>query len=151
MYRDYPNLIFPRWICQTYKKSGKEHHNYLPDHFRRSLDSLRHQFSVPSPVRQKWKFSWDHDFRVNWCLGKIISKLEFVGPGAGRNWYKNSFQYMIVRDDDDDYFITFNSSLVPLIEGLCNSNPWEFEFSEFRRNRTYDLGINSPSLWPTDI
>jgi len=28
-------------------------------------------------------------------------------------------------------FITFNSSLVPLIEGLCNSNPWEFEFSGF--------------------
>jgi len=26
-------------------------------------------------------------------------------------------------------FITFNSSLVLLIEGLCSSNPWEFEFS----------------------
>jgi len=24
-------------------------------------------------------------------------------------------------------FITFNSSLLPLIEGLCSSNPWEFE------------------------
>jgi len=24
-------------------------------------------------------------------------------------------------------FITFNSSLVPLIESLCSSNPWEFE------------------------
>jgi len=42
-------------------------------------------------------------------------------------------------------FITFNSSLVPLIEGLCSSNPWEFEFSGFRRNQTDDLGINGPS------
>ena len=47
-------------------------------------------------------------------------------------------------------FITFNSSLVPLIEGLCNSNPWKFELSGFRRNRTDDLGINSPLLGPTD-
>ena len=43
-------------------------------------------------------------------------------------------------------FITFNSSLVPLLEGLSSSNPWEFEFSDFRRNRTDDLGMNSPSL-----
>ena len=43
-------------------------------------------------------------------------------------------------------FITFNSILVPLIEGLCNSNPWEFEFSGFRRNRTDDLGMESPLL-----
>jgi len=37
--------------------------------------------------------------------------------------------------------ITFNSSLVPLIEGLCSLNPWEFEFSVFRWNQTDDLGI----------
>ena len=43
-------------------------------------------------------------------------------------------------------FITFKSSLVPLIEGLCSSNPCACEFSDFRRNRTDDLGINSPSL-----
>ena len=36
-------------------------------------------------------------------------------------------------------FIIFNSSLVPLIEGLCRLNPWEFEFSGFKRNRTDDL------------
>jgi len=44
-------------------------------------------------------------------------------------------------------FLTFNSSLVSLIdsESLCSSNPWEFEFSGFRRNQD-DLGINSPSL-----
>ena len=47
-------------------------------------------------------------------------------------------------------FITFNSSLVPLIEGLCSSNSWKFEFSGFRRNRTDDLGINSPLLRPTE-
>jgi len=40
-------------------------------------------------------------------------------------------------------FITFNSSLVPLIEGLCSSNPWDFEFSGFRRNRTSCIQIQS--------
>jgi len=49
-------------------------------------------------------------------------------------------------------FITFSSSLVPLIEGLCSSNPWDFEFSGFRRNRIDDLGIqvSNPSLGPTE-
>ena len=47
-------------------------------------------------------------------------------------------------------FITFKSSLVPLSEGLWSSNSWEFEVSGFRRNRTDDLGIDSPSLWPTE-
>ena len=46
--------------------------------------------------------------------------------------------------------ITFKSSLVPLLEGLWSSNSWEFELSGFRRNRTDDLGIDSPSLWPTE-
>ena len=47
-------------------------------------------------------------------------------------------------------FITFQSSLVPLFEGLWSSNSWEFELSDFRRNRTDDLGPDSPSLWPTE-
>ena len=47
-------------------------------------------------------------------------------------------------------FITFKSSLVPLLEGLWSSNSWEFEVSGFRRNPTDDLGIDSPSLWPTE-
>ena len=47
-------------------------------------------------------------------------------------------------------FITYKSSLVPLFEGLWSSNSWEFELSGFRRNRTDDLGIDSPSLWPTE-
>ena len=47
-------------------------------------------------------------------------------------------------------FITFKSSLVPLFEGLWSSNSWEFELSGFSRNRTDDLGIDSPSLWPTE-
>ena len=46
--------------------------------------------------------------------------------------------------------MTFNSSLVPFIEGLCISNLWEFEFSGFRRNRSDDLGSNSSSLWPAE-
>jgi len=32
--------------------------------------------------------------------------------------------------------ITFNSSLVPLFEGLRSPNSCEFEISDFRRNRT---------------
>ena len=47
-------------------------------------------------------------------------------------------------------FITFKSSLVPLFEGLWSSISWEFELSGFSRNRTDDLGIDSPSLWPTE-
>ena len=43
-------------------------------------------------------------------------------------------------------FVSHNSSLGHLIEILCGSNPWEFEFLGFRWNRTYDLGINSPLL-----
>jgi len=35
-------------------------------------------------------------------------------------------------------FMTFDSNLLPLIDGLCSSNPWEFEFLGFRRNRTDD-------------
>ena len=48
-------------------------------------------------------------------------------------------------------FIFFNSSLVPLIEGLRSSNPWDFEFSAFRWNRTDDLRIHIPSLRPTEV
>ena len=50
-------------------------------------------------------------------------------------------------------FITYNSSLVPLLEGLCRSNPCRFGFSvlSFCRNRTNHLGINSPALWPTEL
>jgi len=33
-------------------------------------------------------------------------------------------------------FSIFNSSLVPMIDGLCTPNPWEFELCGFRRNQT---------------
>ena len=48
-------------------------------------------------------------------------------------------------------FITSSSNLVPLLEGLCSSNPCRFEFSilSFCRNRTNDLAVDSPVLWPT--
>jgi len=51
-------------------------------------------------------------------------------------------------------FITWNSNLVPLIAGLCSSNPGRFEFSGFGffgRNRTDDLEIDSAMLWPTEL
>jgi len=37
--------------------------------------------------------------------------------------FASNFNMMMIA------FITFNSSLVPFIEGLCSSNLWEFEFS----------------------
>ena len=44
--------------------------------------------------------------------------------------------------------------LVLLLEGLCSSDPCRCEFSGFLslcRNRTDDLGIKSPALWPTEL
>jgi len=51
-------------------------------------------------------------------------------------------------------FITCNSNLVPFLEDLCGSNPCRFGFSiflSFYWNRSDDLGINSPALWPTEL
>ena len=51
-------------------------------------------------------------------------------------------------------FITCKSNLVLLLEGLCSSNPWRFEFSSFLsfcRKRTDDLRIKSPAFWPTEL
>ena len=51
--------------------------------------------------------------------------------------------------------IICNSSFVPLLKGLRRSNPCKFEsrlsFLSFCRNRTDDLGINSPALWPIEL
>ena len=43
--------------------------------------------------------------------------------------------------------------LVLLLECLCRSNPCRFEFSVFWvfRNRTDDLRIDSPALWPIEL
>ena len=38
------------------------------------------------------------------------------------------------------------AGLVPLIEGLCSSNPWKFELSGFGRNGADDLWINDSPL-----
>ena len=49
-------------------------------------------------------------------------------------------------------FITRKNNLVPLLEGLCSSNRFELSvFWVFCRNRTDDLRINSPALWPTEL
>ena len=76
------------------------------------------------------------------CVTSFETVSSFICPVLRRVEYIDCQMMMIA-------FITFNGSLVPLIEGLCSSNPWEFEFSGFRRNRTDDIGINSPLLWPT--
>jgi len=69
-------------------------------------------------------------------LPKIVFNSESRARGAGL--HSEALMMMMA-------FITFNSSLALLIEGLCNSNPWAFEFSGFRRNRTDDLGMSIPS------
>jgi len=50
-------------------------------------------------------------------------------------------------------FITGNSNVVPLLEGLCSCNPCRFEFSLFwvLAGIDDDLEINSPALWPTEL
>ena len=93
-----------------------------------------------------WSCSSDHGKRYFQTLD--IPSSPWLVPRFKRltrqtSWGKNFLVMMIA-------FITFNSSLGPLIEALCRSNAWEFEFSVFRRNRTDDLTINSPSLWPTE-
>jgi len=48
-------------------------------------------------------------------------------------------------------FITFNSSLVPFIEGLSSSNPGEVEFSGFRgkeqRKKEYRPTLTIQIVW----
>jgi len=51
-------------------------------------------------------------------------------------------------------FITWNSNLVPLLEGLCSSDTCRFEFSfflSFGRNWTDNLGMDIPASWPTKL
>ena len=76
------------------------------------------------------------------CLG--ISCLWQIFPVVSYCviFYKRDLWVMMISA-----LITFNSSFVRLIEGLCSTNPWEFGSSG---NWTVDLGINSPSLWPTE-
>ena len=57
--------------------------------------------------------------------------------------FKPLGSYVINQLRTTNAFITWNSNLVPLLEGLCSSNPCRFEFSiffwGFCRNRT-DVG-----------
>jgi len=53
-------------------------------------------------------------------------------------------------------FITWNSNLVPLLEGLRSSNPCRFDFLVFGvfariEPTTRDLMIDNPALWPTEL
>ena len=75
---------------------------------------------------------------------KSLENYDNCGKLYGTLLFKSYVDFFVIA------FITFNSSSVRLIQGLCSSNPSEFEFSVFRRNRTDDLGINSPLLWPTE-
>ena len=47
-------------------------------------------------------------------------------------------------DDDHCCFITWNSDLVPLIEGLCSTNPCRFEFSGFGGMEPETQGLKRP-------
>jgi len=66
--------------------------------------------------------------------------------------YTHIYTYIHIWCNDDDCFYYFQQqfSILDWGEVLCSWNPWEFECSSFRWNRTGDLEINSPSLWQTD-
>ena len=103
-------------------------------------------FSAPSPLPSSviwhtpdifWQSHLIHDLTSS-CVRAVI-------PGRAVG---GDFDWLMIA------FITCNSSLVPLLEGLCSSNPCRFDFSffiSFCRNRTDDLGINSPALWSTEL
>jgi len=94
---------------------------------------MRIETSLYSRRRATWKMA------EMWiCYGGVLLTLQCILACDHAN---HRVMMMIA-------FIIFNSSLIPLIEGLCSSNPWGFESSGYRRNRTDDQGIKSPSLWP---
>jgi len=108
---------------------------------------------------QIWQYALEHRLRGRYIwtpthyeanplsASKFLSPLcaDTVGHYLKKTWVPREVMMMIV-------FITFSSSLVPLIKGLYSSNPWDFEFSGFRRNRIDNLGIqvSSPSLGQTE-
>jgi len=74
--------------------------------------------------------------RSDWTPGQARRTFEICPRfQASRIWSDRWWIMILIA------FITFNSSLIPLIKGLCTSNPWEFESSGGRRKQTNDLEI----------
>ena len=121
----YTDLLFPRWVAAFCESWLEKSSSYRKKTSSQNLNFGRTRNSGPS--KRLW-----YTVSVHWTV-QII----------GHVWFDFCKMMMIV-------FITFKSSLVPLFEGLWSSNSWEFELSGFSRNRTDDLVIDSPSLWPTE-
>ena len=120
------------------------HHTYPTDPIRNKKTNA-FDTSMASPSRQ-------YDFAVRVSQGYIVTVAEFgrsrhkvwtlrLTPSLGAlRWLWPVFKCMMMMSA----FITY-SSLVPLIEGLCSSNPWVFEYSGVRWDQTDDRGINPRS------
>jgi len=65
--------------------------------------------------------------------------------------YVYMYVHISIYNYDYCFYDLQNSNLVLMIEGLRSSNPCRCEFSGFWRNRTDDLWMNSPLLWPTEL
>jgi len=85
--------------------------------------------SLSAQEKESWleEASTMHDWVVR-CRSKKgaeeIRSFDLSGKEIFSNYDETKSMMLIA-------FITFNSSLVPLLEGLCSSNQWEFEFSGF--------------------
>jgi len=84
------------------------------------LSQARNYLIVSTTVRAPRKWGGPGGRNVSSC----------VSPGMRANLSTCRVLMMMIA------FITFKSSLVPLLEGLWSSNSWEFELSGFRRKLT---------------
>jgi len=74
----------------------------------------------PYKHRFLWRVNQFYPWRCTYPLYRRCLQIILVTPPP-----QSQLMMMIT-------FITLNSSLVPLITGLCSSNPYRFEFSVFR-------------------
>ena len=77
------------------------------------------QFSELSPTDALWE---TQNFSRQLLVCVVNHTLLWIQSGVCHDFLQMSVQMMITA------FITWNSSLVPMIDGLYSSNAWEFEF-----------------------
>ena len=137
--------LFPNWLSCIFRPKERNKEDVDPQ-YKLEIPILPRVHPVPVVL----KILRRHDLpRPNankrWFDSFILCSLLLKEIPILRHgclcWCLSSLMMMIA-------FLTFNSSLVPLSEGLSSSNPWNFEFLGFGQNRTDDLGIKSPSIWP---
>ena len=85
-----------------------------------------------------------HNSSISKLYFEFMYKVNHKNSEKSRWWWLLLLLWTVVEKERK------KESLVSFTEGSWSSNPWQLEFSGFRRNRTDDLGIDSPSLWPTE-